>query len=47
MPSGPIDLFLPITANKFLIILMLMVKGSPKRVGFICEMFHLQPNTEA
>ena len=29
-PSGPIGLFLPITASHFLIVLMLMVKGSPK-----------------
>jgi hypothetical protein len=28
--SGPTDLFLPIAANLFLIMLMLMVKGSPE-----------------
>jgi hypothetical protein len=30
MPSGPIDLFLPIAANRFLIVLMLIVKSSPE-----------------
>jgi hypothetical protein len=29
-PSAPIDFFLPIAAGRFLIILMLMVKGSPE-----------------
>ena len=46
-PSGPIDLFLLIAASRFLIILTLMVKGSPERVIFICAMFRLQPQTEA
>ena len=27
MPSGPTDLFLPIKANRFLIMLILMLKG--------------------
>jgi len=27
MPSGPTDLFLPIVANRFLIMLILMLKG--------------------
>jgi hypothetical protein len=30
MPPGPIDLFLPIAAVTFHIMLMLMVKGSPE-----------------
>jgi hypothetical protein len=29
-PSGPIDLFLPIAANHFLIMLVLMEKGAPE-----------------
>jgi hypothetical protein len=29
MPSGPTDLFLPIVAKLFLIILVIIVKGSP------------------
>jgi hypothetical protein len=28
IPSGPVDMFLPIAANRFLIMLMLMVNGS-------------------
>jgi hypothetical protein len=29
-PSDPIDLFLPVAANRFIIMLMLVVKGSPE-----------------
>ena len=35
MPSGPTDLFLPVIANHFLIMLILMVKGSSKWVESI------------
>jgi len=30
IPTGPVDLFLPIAANHFLIMLMRMVYGSPE-----------------
>jgi len=44
--SGPIDLFLPVAASCFLIILILVVKDSPKGVGISCGMFFSQLNTE-
>jgi hypothetical protein len=46
MLSGPTDLFLPITANLLLMILVLMAKGSPELVCCICGMLRSQPNTE-
>jgi hypothetical protein len=38
-PSGPTDLFFLIAASRFLIILMLMVKGSPELVCFNFKKF--------
>jgi len=38
IPSGPTDLFLPIIANRFLIMLILMVKGLSEWVEFISGM---------
>ena len=32
MPSGPTDFFFPITDNRFLIMLILIVKGLPDSV---------------
>jgi hypothetical protein len=43
--SGPIDLFLPIIANLFLVILVLMAKGSPELAHCICGMLGSQLNT--
>jgi len=47
MPSGPTDLFLPIIANRFLIMLILMLKGLSEWVLFISGMFRSQLKTEA
>jgi hypothetical protein len=44
--SGPTDLFLPIAANFFQMILKLMAKGSPEFWRCICGMLHSQLNTE-
>ena len=37
-PSEPIDLFLPIFANPFLITLVLIIKVSPELANCICGM---------
>jgi hypothetical protein len=47
MPSGPIDLFLPIAVNRFLITLMLIVKSSPEWADCISEKVCSQLNAEA
>jgi hypothetical protein len=44
--SGLTDLFFPIAANFFLIILVLMVKGCPELARCICGMLLSQLNTE-
>jgi hypothetical protein len=44
--SGPTDLFLPIAANLFLMILVLMAKGSPDLARRICGILRSQLNTE-
>ena len=46
-PSGHIDLFLPIAASCFVILLMLIVKGSPEFSDCICWILRSQLNTEA
>jgi hypothetical protein len=43
--SGRIDLFLPIAANLFLMILLLMAKGSPELAHCTCGMLRWQLNT--
>jgi hypothetical protein len=43
--SGPTDLFLPITANFFLMILILKAKGSAELERCICGMLLSQLNT--
>jgi hypothetical protein len=40
--SGPTDLFLPIAANFFLMILVLMAKGSPELARSICLAFSIE-----
>ena len=47
MPSGPTDLLLPIIANRFLMLLILIVKGLFEWVEFISGMFRSQLKTEA
>ena len=47
MPSGPTDLFLPIIANGFLIMLILMLKGLSECIEFISRMSRSQLKTEA
>jgi hypothetical protein len=42
---GPTDLFLPIAANFFLMILVLMAKGSPELARCICGVLRSQLNT--
>ena len=42
IPSGPVDTFLPIASNCFLIMLMLMVNVSPEWADCICGLFYLQ-----
>jgi hypothetical protein len=42
--SGPIDLFLPIAANLFLMTLVLMLKGSPELGHCTCGMLRSQLN---
>jgi hypothetical protein len=42
MPSGPTDLFLPIIANRFLIMPILMLKGLSEWVEFITGMSRSQ-----
>ena len=44
--SGRSDLFLPLAANLFLMILVLMEEGSPELVHFICRMLRSQLNTD-
>jgi hypothetical protein len=44
--SGPTDFFLPIAVNFFLMILLLMAKGSPELARCICGMLRSQLNTE-
>jgi hypothetical protein len=44
--SDPIDLFMAIAANLFLMILVLMAKGAPELVHCTCGMLRSQPNTE-
>jgi hypothetical protein len=44
--SGPTDLLLPIAANLFLMILVLMAKGSRELAHCICETLHSELNTE-
>jgi hypothetical protein len=44
--SGPTDLFLPISANSFLMILVLTAKGAPELARSICGMLRSQLNTE-
>jgi hypothetical protein len=44
-PSGPIDFF-PMAANLFLMILVLIAKGSPELEHSICWMLRSQLNTE-
>lgn len=47
MPSGPTDFFLPIADNRFLMILILMVKGLPDSVDLICGLLRSQLNRGA
>ena len=47
MPSGPTDFFLPIIANRFLIMLILMLKGLSECVEFMSGMSRSQLKTEA
>ena len=47
IPSGPTDFFLPIADNRFLIMLILMVKGLPSYVDWICGLLRSQMNREA
>jgi hypothetical protein len=46
MLSGPTDLFLPIAANLFLIILVLTAKGSPVMTCCICGILRSRLNVE-
>jgi hypothetical protein len=47
MPSGPTDFFLPIIDNRFLIMLILMVKGLPDFVCGISGLLLSQPSRDA
>ena len=47
MTSGPMDFLLPIVHNRFLIMLILIVKGFPDSVEWICGLMRLQLNREA
>ena len=47
IPAGPTDLFLPIIVNRFLIMLILMVKVLSEWVEFISGMSRSQLKTEA
>jgi hypothetical protein len=42
MPSGPTDLLLPNAANLFLMILALVMKGTPDFAHFICGILRSQ-----
>jgi hypothetical protein len=44
--SGPTDLVLSVAANLFLMILVLMAKGSPELAPCTCGMLRPQLNTE-
>ena len=46
IPSGPVDLFFPITATAFLMIFISMVKGAPEMAHCICWMLLSLLNTE-
>ena len=46
MPSGPTDFFFPISDNRFLIMLILMVKGLPDSVDRICGLLLSQLNRD-
>jgi hypothetical protein len=44
--SGPTDFLLPITANSFLTILVLISKGSHELAQCICENLHSELSAE-
>jgi len=47
LQSGPTDIFLPTADNRFLIMLIQMVKGLPHSVDLICELLRFQLNRGA
>jgi hypothetical protein len=46
IPSGPTDFFPPVAANRFLIMLVLTVKGLAESVDWIIGFFRSQLNTD-
>jgi hypothetical protein len=47
IPSGSTNFFFPIADGRFLIMLILLVKGLQDTVNCICGLFPLQLNTDA